>query len=65
MPELLTPDDVADIVHTTAAQLAQMRYRGGGPRYVKFGKKILYRRTDIEAYIEANLYARTDQPVSA
>ncbi|MGW9167907.1 helix-turn-helix domain-containing protein [Agromyces sp. NPDC055658] len=65
MPDLLTPDEVAKLAHTTPGQLAQLRYRGGGPRFVKFGKKVLYRRADVESFLEANLYTRTDQPVGA
>ncbi len=65
MPEMLTPEELAELVHTTPGQLAQLRYRGGGPRYMKFGRKVLYRREDVEAYLEENSYARTDQPVTA
>ena len=34
--------------------LAQWRYLGKGPRYVKAGKHVLYRRSDIEAWLEKN-----------
>ncbi|MFE6965688.1 helix-turn-helix transcriptional regulator [Agromyces sp. NPDC057679] len=66
MPDLMTPEELAELVHSTPASLAQLRYRGGGPRFVRFGKKkVMYRREDVEEYLAANLYSRTDQPVSA
>ncbi|QRE79156.1 helix-turn-helix domain-containing protein [Rhodococcus ruber] len=57
---LATPADVANYLHTTVASLAQQRYKGTGPKYFKDGKRVLYRWSDIEAYIEARLMSRTD-----
>lgn len=65
MPELLTPHDVAKIFHTSEGQLAQWRYRGGGPRFVKTGKRVYYTREAISVYLDQHTYARTDQPVGA
>lgn len=33
--------------------LANMRYRGGGPRWIKVGRLVRYRVADIEAYENA------------
>lgn len=65
MPELLTPDDVAAMFHTSPAQLAQWRHRGGGPQYVKTGKRVFYTRAAIESFLAQHTYQRTDQPVVA
>jgi hypothetical protein len=57
-----TPAQVAPVLDTTLAGLAQMRYRGTGPRFIKAGKKVLYRWSDIRAYLDANTCQRTDDP---
>lgn len=57
---LATPHEVAEYLHTTTASLAQQRYRGNGIPFVKNGRKVLYRWSDVEAYIESRLMTRTD-----
>lgn len=52
--ELATPDEVAQVLHTTTARLAQDRYIGRGIPYVKHGRKVLYRWADVHAYLDAN-----------
>lgn len=54
--ELGTPGEVAEYLHTTEGRLAQMRYLGTGPKYVKVGRRVLYRWTDIEEYLHANTH---------
>ena len=64
--ETLTCKQVAEILHTSADGLAQMRYRGIGPKFVKLGpKKVIYTMTDVQKYIEANTVQRTDDPRGA
>jgi hypothetical protein len=61
-----TPAQVADALDTTVAGLAQMRYRGTGPRFTRVGsRKVLYRWSDIRAYLDANTCQRTDDPRGA
>jgi hypothetical protein len=50
--DFMTGDDVAALVHVTPGALANMRYRGDGPRGYKVGKRILYRRDDVERWLE-------------
>jgi hypothetical protein len=60
--ELATPAEVAKALHTTTASLAQMRYRGDGPKFVRAGRRrVLYRWTDIEEWIANSVHTRTDQ----
>jgi len=60
------PKDVAAVLHTTEAGLAQMRYRGTGPKFVKVGpRKVIYRWSDVHAYLDANTIERTDDPRGA
>ena len=48
--ELATPAEVAEALHTTTASLAQMRYRGDGPKFVRVAgrRRVLYRWVDVE-----------------
>jgi hypothetical protein len=59
------PSQVAPVLDTTEAGLAQMRYRGTGPRFVKVGRKVVYRWSDVRAYLDANTLQRTDDPRGA
>jgi hypothetical protein len=49
----LTPSELARRWTTTVQSLANMRYRGGGPRWIKVGRLVRYRLTDVEAYEDA------------
>ena len=42
---------------------AQLRHRGTGPIYIKVARKVYYRRADVQAWIDSNVYTRTDCPV--
>ena len=55
--KLLKAADVANILNTSAGNLAKLRFIGKGPTYVRVGRLIRYRREDVEAFIEAG---RTD-----
>jgi hypothetical protein len=63
VPELATPAEVAEALHTTTASLAQMRYRGNGPKFVRGAgqKRVLYRWVDVEQYITESLRERTGE----
>ena len=64
--ETLTCKQVAEILHTSIDGLAQMRYRGTGPKFVKTGaRKVFYTREAVEAFIAANTVQRTDDPRGA
>jgi hypothetical protein len=48
----LTPQEVSERLagRITVKTLANWRYQGKGPNYVRFGNRILYLRADIEAF---------------
>lgn len=60
LPDLITPAELAQFMRTTTNTLAQERYLGRGVPFVKHGKKVLYTRSDVEAYLERNRCQRTD-----
>ena len=45
---------------TTEGSWAQHRYRGTGPTFVKVGRKVFYRRTDVESWLDSQAKTRTD-----
>ena len=59
--DIATPGQVAKALFTTEAALAQMRYKGTGPNFVKVGRRVLYRWSDVEKWIASSVYTRTDQ----
>jgi hypothetical protein len=45
---------VAAFRHKTVGALAQERFAGTGPRYIRDGKRVLYRASDLAEYLAAN-----------
>jgi len=48
---VMTPAMVAEAYSLSERWLARHRFQRTGPRYIKAGRRILYRRSDIEAYL--------------
>jgi hypothetical protein len=64
--DTLTAKQVAAILHTSEAGLAQMRYRGTGPKFVRSGlRKVIYTRQSVEDFLAENTIRRTDDPRGA
>jgi hypothetical protein len=61
LPALGTPAEVAEYLRTTTAALAQDRYKGIGPKFVKRGSRVLYRWSDVSEWLERNTFQRTDE----
>jgi excisionase family DNA binding protein len=51
--ELLTPEEVAQILKTKPKRVLEAGQRGDLPR-VKWGKFVRFRRRDVDAFIEAH-----------
>ncbi|CPU63282.1 helix-turn-helix transcriptional regulator [Mycobacteroides abscessus] len=61
-----TSKEVAAYLHTTEAGLAQLRYRGMGPKFIRVGpRKVIYRWSDVQKYLDDNTCQRTDDPRGA
>ena len=54
LPEISTPAQIAQAIHTTEDALAQDRYQRRGLPYVKIGRRVRYLRADVIAYLEAS-----------
>jgi hypothetical protein len=56
-----SPKQVAEKLFMSEAALAQLRFRGRGPRFCKVGRRVLYRWSDVNAYLEANAATQTGE----
>lgn len=48
----LSADQAAEILGTTAARLADLRWKGGGPKFCKIGRRVIYLRSDLQAFLD-------------
>lgn len=49
--KLLTQKEVKEIIRLADSTLEQWRLKGKGPKFIKLGRLVRYRLSDIEAYI--------------
>ena len=54
LSDILDESAVADDYHIPGRTLSQWRYLGRGPRYMKVGRLVRYRRSDVETWLDAN-----------
>jgi hypothetical protein len=54
LPVFLIPPELAELRRTTTSTLAQERYLGRGVPFIRDGRRILYARADVLAYLERN-----------
>ena len=43
---------MADYLRTTTAAVAQDRYKGTGPKFIKRGSRVLYRWSDVLEWLD-------------
>lgn len=63
LPKFLTTDQAAELLTVSPSTLEVWRYRGTGPRFVKIGRSVRYRQSDLAAFIDER--ARVSQQESA
>jgi excisionase family DNA binding protein len=51
MAKMIEPPLLADELEVPEATLAQWRYKGTGPAYVKVGRHVRYRREDVDTWL--------------
>ena len=51
MPEYLTTDELAEALRTSVETVRYWRHVGKGPRSFKVGRRVLYDRRDVDAWI--------------
>jgi hypothetical protein len=59
LPAFLTPAELAELMRTTTNSLSQDRYLGRGVKFVRAGRRILYSRDAVLAYLKANTFQQS------
>lgn len=62
MPTYLTTAEVADLLRAPIETIRFWRHVGKGPKSFKMGRRVLYAREDVEAFVAA---ARKADPAPA
>ena len=60
--DLLTTEEAAEYVGTSPRTLERYRVTGEGPRFLKVGRKVLYRLADLDAWLETRVRRSTSDP---
>jgi len=60
--DIATPKEVAEALNMSEMALAQARYRGTGPQFIKRGSRVLYRWSDVSAYLDSHTHDKTGKP---
>ncbi|HEX4058123.1 MAG TPA: hypothetical protein VHX87_07390 [Galbitalea sp.] len=64
--DFVGPSAVAEMTGLSVAALAQLRYQGKGPRFYKpTARTVLYRPSEVVAWVEASAQTRTGSAVYA
>ena len=58
--KLYTPDEISSTLGVTKSALGKWRHYGKGPAYVKVCAKVMYRGTDVNAWLDAQRVEPTD-----
>lgn len=59
MEKHYSADELAEMTGKTTRALAQMRYLGTGPRFVKFGRTVLYPASAVKEFFDAHTKTQT------
>lgn len=63
-PLLLTPE-VARTARLTTRTMEALRVSGGGPPFLRIGRAVRYRRSDVEAWLAARVRRSTSERASS
>ena len=59
--DLMTPVDVSQYLGVPPGTLANWRYLGRGPAFLRVGRHVRYRAVDVTAWVEGQLNDRTQR----
>jgi excisionase family DNA binding protein len=51
----LTTSEAAKVLGLAPSTLAKLRLNGNGPTYCKLGRRVVYRRTDLEQWLQSRV----------
>jgi hypothetical protein len=58
----LTNDEAADYLRLSPRTLEKQRVIGGGPRFRKFGRRVMYAVTDLDTWADQRCFEATSDP---
>jgi hypothetical protein len=61
LDELLTEQSAAQRLHPSVKTLQAWRVRGFGPAFVRLGRRVLYRTSSLQRFIEVNTFTSTSE----
>ena len=61
-PEFMTTDEAAVFLRLSPRTLEKQRVLGGGPRFRKFGARVVYARSDLRTWADSRSYGMTSDP---
>lgn len=61
-PEFLTTDEAGAFLRLSPRTLEKQRVLGGGPRFRKFGARVVYAVEDLRAWANSRAYGMTSDP---
>lgn len=62
MREIDTVEGLAEYIGTTAAGIYNMRSKGEGPRSIRIGGRIRYRKSEVDAWLDSQAEQPRDLP---
>ena len=62
LPRYLTNDEAADYLRLSPRTLEKQRVLGGGPRFRKFGRRVMYAVTDLDGWADQRGFGSTSDP---
>ena len=63
MTELLTLPETSKVTRTPEATLRYWRHNGTGPRSFRVGRRVMYKREDVEAWVQTQYAQQHGGPV--
>lgn len=63
--EFLTPEEAAKILRRSTSTLANWRWKGEGPPYRKTGRSVLYVKSEVIAWANAQYREHTSEDAEA
>ena len=61
-PEFLNTEEAAVFLRLSPRTLEKQRVLGGGPRFRKFGARVLYAVGDLRSWADSRAYGMTSDP---
>lgn len=62
---LYSTPEAAPYLGMSESWLTKANVYGTGPKFVKIGRKVLYRKSDLDAFIAARVRNSTSEPMAA